>query len=143
MKHTRTRLAAQLGLGLIFVGLGHYHVANTREQYPLDGLVYYAVGALCFFFAWRTAQREQNAVWGALLELWREAVRVTRELWREALGGTRQALPFISMRALVAAVLALNIVAARTQSERFHRFFAFFFLIYLLAFIGINLRMLT
>jgi hypothetical protein len=40
-------------------------------------------------------------------------------------------------------VLVLNIVAARTRSERFHRFFAIFFLIYLLTFIGINLRLLT
>jgi hypothetical protein len=40
-------------------------------------------------------------------------------------------------------VLVLNIVAARTRSERFHRFFAVFFLIYLLTFIGINLRLLT
>ena len=40
-------------------------------------------------------------------------------------------------------VLVLNIVAARTRSERFHRFFAIFFLVYLLTFIGINLRLLT
>jgi len=33
--------------------------------------------------------------------------------------------------------------SARTQSEWFHRFFAVFFLIYLLTFVGINLRLLT
>ena len=108
----RARLAVQLGLGLIFIGLGHYHAAFTREQYPLDGPVYYALGALCLFFAWRTVRREQNAVWGALVDLWREAIRVARELWREALDGARRALPFISLRALVLSVLALNIVAA-------------------------------
>jgi hypothetical protein len=40
-------------------------------------------------------------------------------------------------------VCVLNIVAASTRRERFHTFFAVFFLVYLLAFIGINLRLLT
>jgi hypothetical protein len=40
-------------------------------------------------------------------------------------------------------VCGLNIVAASTRRERFHAFFAVFFLIYLLAFISINLRLLT
>jgi 4-amino-4-deoxy-L-arabinose transferase-like glycosyltransferase len=112
MKHARVRLAVQLGLGLIFVGLGHYHVAYTREQYPLDGLVYYGLGVLCLVLAWRTARREPNAVWAALIDLWREAGHVAGELWRAAWNGARWALPFISMRVVVLSVLALNIVAA-------------------------------
>jgi len=40
-------------------------------------------------------------------------------------------------------VCVLNIAAASTRRERFHAFFAIFFLIYLLAFISINLRLLA
>ncbi len=42
----------------------------------------------------------------------------------------------------IALVFVLNLVAARGKHEVFHRFFAVFFLAYLLAFIGINLRVL-
>jgi hypothetical protein len=42
----------------------------------------------------------------------------------------------------IALVFVLNLVAAHSKHEAFHRFFAVFFLAYLLAFIGINLRVL-
>ena len=40
-------------------------------------------------------------------------------------------------------VFVLSLVAASTKRERFHAFFAVFFLVYILGFIGINLRTLT
>jgi hypothetical protein len=39
-------------------------------------------------------------------------------------------------------LFALNVAAARIRHERFQAFFAIFFLVYLLAFIAINLRVL-
>ncbi len=39
-------------------------------------------------------------------------------------------------------LLILNMIAAYTRSEKYHAFFAIFFLIYLIAFISINLRVL-
>ncbi len=39
--------------------------------------------------------------------------------------------------------LTLTIIASRTRNEKYHRFFAVFFLVYLLAFIAINLRVLA
>lgn len=42
----------------------------------------------------------------------------------------------------IARSTGLNLIAARSKSERFHKFFAVFFLFYLLVFIGINLRVL-
>lgn len=39
-------------------------------------------------------------------------------------------------------IFTLNLIASRTSSEGYHRFFALFFLAYLLVFIGINLRVL-
>ena len=42
----------------------------------------------------------------------------------------------------LAIVFALCVVAARVRDSRFHGFFAVFFLAYLLAFIGVNLRVL-
>jgi hypothetical protein len=43
----------------------------------------------------------------------------------------------------IVSIFALNLVAATTDDERFHKFFALFFLVYILIFIGINLRVLT
>jgi hypothetical protein len=40
-------------------------------------------------------------------------------------------------------VFVLSIIGASTRRERFHGFYAVFFLAYILAFIGINLRLLT
>jgi hypothetical protein len=40
-------------------------------------------------------------------------------------------------------VFVFSLIAAFTRRERFHKFFAVFFLIYILVFIGINLRLLT
>lgn len=39
-------------------------------------------------------------------------------------------------------LLTLNLIAAYVKSERFHSIFVIFFLLYLMAFIGINLRVL-
>jgi hypothetical protein len=39
-------------------------------------------------------------------------------------------------------LFVMNVVAASTRRERFHAFFAIFFLVYILAFIAINLRVL-
>ena len=66
MNRTRIVIGLQLGLGLLFVGLGHYYLALFRTEYPLDGLVYYGAAVVCFVLAWRTAQHEKNAVWSAL-----------------------------------------------------------------------------
>jgi hypothetical protein len=43
----------------------------------------------------------------------------------------------------LAMAFGLNIVAAITRDERYHSFFAVFFFLYLLVFIGINLRVLS
>jgi hypothetical protein len=40
-------------------------------------------------------------------------------------------------------LFVLSIIGASTQRERFHKFYAVFVLIYILMFIGINLRLLT
>jgi len=40
-------------------------------------------------------------------------------------------------------VLILSIIAARTRNESYHAFFSVFFLVYLVAFISINLRVLA
>jgi len=40
-------------------------------------------------------------------------------------------------------LFGLNVTAAATRNPRFHAFFAVFFLVYILAFIAINLRMLA
>jgi hypothetical protein len=42
----------------------------------------------------------------------------------------------------IALLFALNVIAALTRHQRFHEFFAIFFLLYILAFIAINLRVL-
>lgn len=42
----------------------------------------------------------------------------------------------------ISVIFVLCLVAANTKNERFHKFFSVFFLIYLLAFIAINLRLL-
>jgi 4-amino-4-deoxy-L-arabinose transferase-like glycosyltransferase len=112
MNRTRIVIGLQLGLGLLFVGLGHYNLALFRTEYPLDGLVYYGVAVGCFVLAWRTAQREKNAVWSALRELWRSAWHEIREALLEAERSLRQALPYISTRLIVVVVVAVNIIAA-------------------------------
>jgi len=43
----------------------------------------------------------------------------------------------------IALITALTIAGAYTRNEKFHKFFALFFLIYLLVFISVNLRVLT
>jgi hypothetical protein len=43
----------------------------------------------------------------------------------------------------IVTLTALNLAAVFTKDERFHKFFSLFFLVYLLIFIGINLRVLT
>lgn len=43
----------------------------------------------------------------------------------------------------IALTFVLNLVAARTEREVFHKFYAVFLLVYLMAFITINLRVLT
>src|SRR5574339_430235 len=98
MKRTRWLIGLQLGLGLVFTGLGHYFTSVWRPLYPLDGLFFYLVALGSFVFAWRTARREQNAVWAALLNLWRGAWQEMRALVREAWLALRQALPHISTR---------------------------------------------
>ena len=112
MNRTRIVIGLQLGLGLLFVGLGHYHLALFRTEYPLDGLVYYGVAVVCFVLAWRTAQHEKNAVWSALRELWRSAWHEVREALLEAERSLRQALPYISTRLIVMVIVAVNVVAA-------------------------------
>jgi 4-amino-4-deoxy-L-arabinose transferase-like glycosyltransferase len=112
MKHTRWLIGLQLGLGLILAGLGHYFTAALRTVYPLDGLCFYAAAVICFVFAWRTARREKNAVWAALVELWRGAWLEIRARLGDALDALRGSLPYISARAIVIAAVALNVVAA-------------------------------
>jgi len=43
----------------------------------------------------------------------------------------------------LAVVLALMVIAARTQRAGYHAFFGVFFLVYMIAFLSINLRVLT
>jgi 4-amino-4-deoxy-L-arabinose transferase-like glycosyltransferase len=112
MNRTRIVIGLQLGLGLLFVGLGHYNLALFRTEYPLDGLVYYGAAVVCFVLAWRTAQHEKNAVWSALRELWRSAWHEIREALLEAGRSWRQALPYISTRLIVVVVVIVNVVAA-------------------------------
>ncbi len=112
MKRTQILLAVQLGLGLLLVGLGHYFMAMLRPVYPLDGLFFYAVAAICFIFAWRTARREKNAVWGALFDLWRGAWQEIRARLNDALDALQRALPYLSMRTVVIVAVGLNIIAA-------------------------------
>ncbi len=112
MNRTRLVIGLQLGLGLICAGLGHYYTALFRTVYPLDGLVYYAAAVVCFVLAWRTAQHEQNAVWQALIDLWREAWREIRALLLESARSLRPALPYISMRGLVIGVVGVNVAVA-------------------------------
>lgn len=40
-------------------------------------------------------------------------------------------------------LFGLNVTAAATRNPRFHTFFAVFFLVYILAFIAVNLRVLA
>jgi 4-amino-4-deoxy-L-arabinose transferase-like glycosyltransferase len=109
---TRWLIGLQLGLGLLFVGLGHYFMSALRAVYPLDGLFFYSVAAICFVFAWRTSRREKNAVWAALLDLWRGAWQEVRAVLQDIVQTLRQALPYISTRAVVIIVVAVNILAA-------------------------------
>ena len=109
---TRWLIGLQLGLGLLFVGLGHYFTAGLRPAYPLDGFFFYAVAAICFIFAWRTSRREKNAVWAALLDMWRGASLEIRARLSDGWRALRQALPYISTRAVVIAAVVLNIGAA-------------------------------
>ena len=102
----------QLGLGLLFAGLGHYFMALLRPVYPLDGFIFYAVAAICFVFAWRTARREKNVVWQALLDLWRGAWQEIRATVSAAWDALRRALPYVSMRVVVMTVVVLNVLAA-------------------------------
>jgi 4-amino-4-deoxy-L-arabinose transferase-like glycosyltransferase len=112
MHRTRWLIGLQLGLGLLFVGLGHYYMAALRPMYPLDGFFYYLVAAICFFAAWRTSRREKNAVWAALLDLWRGAWQEIRVSLSEAWHALQRALPYISMRAVVIVAVVLNLFAA-------------------------------
>ena len=98
---TRWLIGLQLGLGLLFAGLGHYFTAVLRPTYPLDGFFFYAVAVICFFLAWRTSQHEKNAVWAALLDLWRGAWQEIRAALSDAWHALRRALPYISTRAVV------------------------------------------
>jgi 4-amino-4-deoxy-L-arabinose transferase-like glycosyltransferase len=111
MKRTQIPLAVQLGLGLLLAGLGHYFI-TLRPIYPLDGFFFYAVAAICFIFAWRTARREKNAVWGALLDLWSGAWQEIRATVHEAWTALRRALPYLSTRVVVIATVLLNVLAA-------------------------------
>src|SRR5512138_20019 len=101
MNRTRLVIGLQVGLGLLFVGLGHYNLALFRTEYPLDGLVYYGAALVCFFFAWRTAQHEKNNVWNALRDLWRGAWREIREAVVASRQALQQSLPYISTRLIV------------------------------------------
>jgi 4-amino-4-deoxy-L-arabinose transferase-like glycosyltransferase len=112
MRRTRWLIGLQLGLGLLFVGLGHYFISALRPVYPLDGLFFYILAIVCFLFAWRTSRRQKNAVWAALLGLWRGAWQEIRARLRDALDALRRSLPYISTRVLVIAAVALNIAAA-------------------------------
>lgn len=40
-------------------------------------------------------------------------------------------------------LFVLSLIGASTHHERFHKFYAVFFLIYIFMFIGVNLRLLT
>jgi hypothetical protein len=111
MKHHRLVIALELALGLVFAGLGHYFIALWRTVYPLDGYFFYGAAALCFVLAWRSLRREKNAVWDALLDLWRGAWREMVSALREALRGLQQALPYISLRLLLLVAVVLNIAA--------------------------------
>jgi 4-amino-4-deoxy-L-arabinose transferase-like glycosyltransferase len=112
MRHARWLIGLQLGLGLLFAGLGHYVTSTARSIYPLDGFFFYGLAVICFIFAWRTSRREQNAVWAALLNLWRGAWQEMRTSLGEAWRALRRALPYISTRVIVFVVIGLNIVAA-------------------------------
>jgi 4-amino-4-deoxy-L-arabinose transferase-like glycosyltransferase len=105
-------IGLQLGVGLLFAGLGHYATATARSIYPLDGFFFYGLAIICFGFAWRTARHEQNAVWAALWNLWRGAWQEIRAVVDEAWRALPRALPYISTRAIVIAALALNLAAA-------------------------------
>ncbi|HTP08625.1 MAG TPA: glycosyltransferase family 39 protein, partial [Anaerolineae bacterium] len=109
---TRWLIGLQLGLGLLFAGLGHNFTSTQREIYPLDGLFFYIIAVICFIFAWRTSRREKNAVWAALLDLWRGAWQEIRTILGDAGHALQQALPYISTRTLVIVTVAVNIVAA-------------------------------
>ena len=109
---TRWLIGLQLGLGLLFAGLGHYAMSALRSVYPLDGLFFYILAAMCFVFAWRTSRREKNAVWAALVELWRGAWLEIRAMFRDAWQAFRRSLPYISTRVIVVVVVAVNSVAA-------------------------------
>ena len=109
---TRWLIGLQLGLGLLFAGLGHYFTSDQRSVYPLDGLFFYILAVMCFILAWRTSRREQNAVWAALLDLWRGAWQEIHARLDDAWQALRQSLPYLSTRTLVIAVVVLNIVAA-------------------------------
>jgi hypothetical protein len=111
-KRTRWLIGLQLGLGLLCAGLGHYATSTMRDVYPLDGWFFYILAFSCFVFAWRTSRREKNAVWAALLDLWRGAWQEIRAMLRAARDALRAALPYISTRAIVIAVVALNLIAA-------------------------------
>lgn len=111
MKHHRHVIALELALGLVFAGLGHYFIALWRSVYPLDGYFFYGMAALCFILAWHTLRREKNAVWVALLDLWRGAWHEMVSTLRDALRGLQQALPYISLRLLLSVAVVLNMAA--------------------------------
>ncbi|HSD85796.1 MAG TPA: hypothetical protein VLG46_18170, partial [Anaerolineae bacterium] len=112
MKRTHWLMGLLLGLGLVLVGLGHYFTAMLRPVYPLDGFFFYAVAVICFIFAWRTSRREKNAVWAALIDLWRGEWQEIRRALHEVGRTLQRALPYISLRLIVFVVLGLNLFAA-------------------------------
>ena len=82
LDRARTSLIIKLSAALVFAGIGHWFVAFQRDLYPLDGVVFYAASAFCFFWALRST--EGKARDAALM--WRETLqRIVAELRRWAM----------------------------------------------------------
>ncbi len=112
MKLKRVQIGMELVLALGLMGLGHYYVSTQRDQYPIDGYVYYTLAVIVFAHVWHIPRADQDPIWTAL----RDSFRTGWNLLRASLGliwrGLRELLPMMSLRTRFVIVVALNILAA-------------------------------
>ncbi|HZY45103.1 MAG TPA: glycosyltransferase family 39 protein [Anaerolineae bacterium] len=106
------QIGIELTLALGLMGLGHYYVSTQRDQYPLDGYVFYALALGVFAHVWHITRADQDPIWSALRGAFRTGWTLLRDslslIWR----GLRELLPMMSLRTRFAIVAVFNILAA-------------------------------
>ena len=81
MNLQRIKIGLLAVAGLALTGRGHYFIATQQAEYPIDGYVFYALGALCGLWLGRLLSRTPDALWTAL----RDALRVAFQVVGDAL----------------------------------------------------------